>query len=73
MPKKVCLANDTKCIYNKSENLVFVYLAKLSEVEAVVAVRGYVCKTVKKDEHSHVNNARICTEGPVFDASDVEI
>lgn len=39
----------------------------------VGACLGCVCKTVKKDEHSHVNNARICTEGPVFDASDVEI
>ena len=34
---------------------------------------GCVCRTVRKDEHSHVNNARICTEGPVFDAAEVEI
>ena len=39
----------------------------------VGACLGCVCKTVKKDEHSHVNNTRICTEGPVFNAEDVDI
>ena len=39
----------------------------------VGACLGCVCKTVHKDEHSHVNNARICTDGPVFDAREVEI
>lgn len=34
---------------------------------------GCVCKTVKKDAHSHVYNARICTDGPVFLAADVDI
>lgn len=37
------------------------------------ACLGCVCKTVKKDAHTHVNNTRICTEGPVFDAEEVEI
>lgn len=39
----------------------------------VGACLGCVCKTVGKDHHSHVNNARICTEGPVFDAQEVDI
>lgn len=39
----------------------------------VGACLGCVCKTTKKDEHSQVNNARVCVEGPVFDAEDVEI
>lgn len=39
----------------------------------VGACLGCVCKTVEKDAHSHVNNARICTEGPVFEAKKVEI
>lgn len=39
----------------------------------VGACLGCVCKTTKKDEHSHVNNARVCTEGPVFEAREVEI
>lgn len=39
----------------------------------VGACLGCVCKTTKKDHHSHVNNARICTDGPVFDAREVDI
>ncbi len=39
----------------------------------VGACLGCVCKTTHKDEHSQVNNARVCTEGPVFLASEVEI
>lgn len=39
----------------------------------VGACLGCVCKTTHKDDHSKVNNARICTEGPVFLAEDVEI
>lgn len=31
-----------------------------------------VCKTKEKDEHSNVNNTRICKEGPVFWAEEVE-
>ena len=34
---------------------------------------GCVCKTATKDAHSHVHNARICTDGPVFLAEDVDI
>lgn len=32
-----------------------------------------VCKTREVDEHSRVHNARICREGPVFAAEDVEL
>ena len=32
-----------------------------------------VCKTKDKDAHSNVNNKRICKEGPVFDAREVEL
>lgn len=32
------------------------------------ACLGCVTKTTQPDEHSRVNNARICVEGPVFDA-----
>lgn len=39
----------------------------------VGACLGCVCKTKKMDHHSHVNNARICVDGPVFDATEVEI
>ncbi|MBQ3793532.1 MAG: dihydroorotate dehydrogenase electron transfer subunit [Lachnospiraceae bacterium] len=39
----------------------------------VGACLGCVTKTTKVDHHSKVNNARICTDGPVFLADDVEI
>lgn len=39
----------------------------------VGACLGCVCRTKEKDAHSHVNNARICTDGPVFDARIVDI
>lgn len=39
----------------------------------VGACLGCVCKTKNVDRHSHVNNARICTDGPVFEADEVEI
>lgn len=39
----------------------------------VGACLGCVARTVNVDSHSRVRNARICTEGPVFDAEEVEI
>lgn len=32
-----------------------------------------VCETKEKDSHSHVCNRRVCKDGPVFDARDIEI
>lgn len=39
----------------------------------VGACLGCVVKTKEVDHHSHVNNARICTDGPVFEAKEVAI
>lgn len=39
----------------------------------VGACLGCVVKTTDVDHHSHVNNARICTDGPVFEAKEVNI
>lgn len=39
----------------------------------VGACLGCVVKTRDVDSHSHVHNARICTDGPVFDADLVDI
>ena len=39
----------------------------------VGACLGCVVRTKAVDHHSHVNNARICTDGPVFEADEVEI
>lgn len=41
-------------------------------MESVHALRAYA-KTKDKDAHSNVNNKRICKEGPVFDAKEVEL
>ena len=38
----------------------------------VGACLGCICKTKEIDHHSYVHNARICTDGPVFDADDIE-
>ncbi len=39
----------------------------------VGACLGCVARTKETDHHSHVHNARICTDGPVFEADVVEI
>lgn len=39
----------------------------------VGACLGCVAKTKEVDPHSHVHNARICTDGPVFEASELDI
>lgn len=39
----------------------------------VGACLGCVVKTGEIHHHSHVHNARICTDGPVFEAGEVEI
>lgn len=39
----------------------------------VGACLGCVVKTKEIDHHSHVHNGRICTDGPVFEAGEVEI
>ena len=37
------------------------------------ACLGCVCKSTAKDPHSNVNNKRVCKDGPVFDAKEVEL
>ncbi len=57
-----------------SENGITAYISLEERMACGVgACLGCVCKTTEKDAHSHVNNARVCTEGPVFNAEDVEI
>ena len=57
-----------------AENGIKAYIS-LEErmVCGVGACLGCVCRTKEKDAHSHVRNARICTDGPVFPAEDVDI
>lgn len=39
----------------------------------VGACLSCVCKTKEKQAHTNIHNTRICTEGPVFNANEVEI
>ncbi|MBQ6735157.1 MAG: dihydroorotate dehydrogenase electron transfer subunit [Lachnospiraceae bacterium] len=39
----------------------------------VGACLGCVCKTTETDAHSHVRNARVCTDGPVFAGEEVSL
>ncbi len=39
---------------------------------AVGACLGCVVKTINVDPHSHVRNARVCKDGPVFSADEIE-
>lgn len=56
------------------ENNIEAYISLEERMACGVgACLGCVCKTTAKDHHSHVNNARVCTEGPVFEAREVEI
>lgn len=56
------------------EQKVMAYLSLEERMACGVgACLGCVCKTVKTDGHSHVHNARICTDGPVFEAEEVDI
>ena len=39
----------------------------------VGACLSCVCRSAEDDEHSRVKNKRVCTEGPVFAAEEVEL
>lgn len=58
--------------------------AEANEMEAYISLEermacgvgaclGCVCTTKEIDHHSHVHNARICTDGPVYNAEEVMI
>lgn len=56
------------------ENKIEAYISLEERMACGVgACLGCVCRTTKVDAHSHVHNARICTDGPVFEAEEVDI
>lgn len=61
--KMYCENNNIECYISLEESMAC----------GIGACLGCVTKTKKKDHHLNVNNTRICTEGPVFDAREVEI
>lgn len=57
-----------------SDNNIKAYISLEERMACGVgACLGCVCRTKEVDGHSHVKNARICTDGPVFNAEDVDI
>lgn len=61
--KEYALAQDMECYISMEERMAC----------GIGACLACVCKTKDKDAHSNVNNKRICKEGPVFDAREVEL
>ena len=56
------------------ENNIEAYISMEERMACGVgACLGCVCNTVGIDDHSRVRNARICTDGPVFKASEIEL
>ena len=60
--KDYAAANDMECFVSMEERLAC----------GIGACLACVCNSKEKDEHTNVNNKRICKEGPVFNARDVE-
>ena len=61
--KDWALAKDIECQLSLEERMAC----------GVGACLACVCKTKEKDNHSNVCNKRICKDGPVFDAREIEL
>lgn len=56
------------------ENNITAYISMEERMACGVgACLGCVCKSKDVDDHSKVNNKRVCADGPVFNALDVDI
>lgn len=56
------------------ENNLITYLSLEERMACGIgACLACVCKSTEKDHHTNVNNKRVCKEGPVFLAEEVEI
>lgn len=61
--KTYAMEHDMECYVSMEERMAC----------GIGACLACVCKTKDKDAHSNVNNKRICKEGPVFNAKEVEL
>ena len=61
--KAYVMEHDMECYVSMEERMAC----------GIGACLACVCKTKDKDAHSNVNNKRICKEGPVFNAKEVEL
>ena len=60
--KEYAIANGIECWLSLEEKMAC----------GIGACLACVCKSKEKDSHSNVNNKRVCKEGPVFRAEEVE-
>ncbi len=61
--KEYAISNDMEAQISMEEKMAC----------GIGACLACVCKSKEKDEHTNVNNKRICKDGPVFDAREVEL
>ncbi len=61
--KEFALSNNIPCYVSLEEKMAC----------GIGACLACVCKSTEKDEHSQVNNKRVCKEGPVFNVKEVEL
>ena len=61
--KAYAMEHDMECYVSMEERMAC----------GIGACLACVCKTKDKNAHSNVNNKRICKEGPVFNAKEVEL
>lgn len=61
--KEYATENDIECWISMEERMAC----------GIGACLACVCKSKDKDAHSNVNNKRVCKEGPVFRAEEVEL
>ena len=56
------------------ENNITAYISMEERMACGVgACLGCVCKSTSVDDHSNVNNKRVCADGPVFNAEDIDL
>lgn len=61
--KRYAMEHEIKCYVSMEERMAC----------GIGACLGCVCQTKEEDEHSHVHNTRVCKDGPVFLAEEVEL
>ena len=59
--------------YAEERNIVCYVSLEERMACGIGACLGCVCKTTERDLHSNVHNRRICKDGPVFLATEVEL
>ena len=61
--KRYAMEHEIKCYVSMEERMAC----------GIGACLGCVCQTKQEDAHSHVHNTRVCKDGPVFLAEEVEL